>query len=103
MMNGFEAMGDVASDHRELTIQTARADAAARISVVDKAQKNDPETVEQIFEPFVTTKDGGMGMGLSISRSIVEAHAGRMWAAPNPEEGAAFHVELPLHTPHRAE
>ena len=71
--------------------------------MVDTGHGIEPGTVEEIFEPFVTTKKDGMGMGLSISRSIVEAHGGRMWAAPSPEEGAAFHVELPIHIPHHDE
>ncbi len=103
MMNGCEAMSHENTTHRELTIQTERADAHLRISVVDTGHGLEPETEKEIFEPFVTTKDGGMGMGLSISRSIVEAHGGRMWATPHSERGAAFHVELPLHPPRHDE
>ena len=56
---------------------------------------------ETIFEAFVTTKDNGMGIGLAVSRSIVEAHCGRLWAENNPEGGARFSVALPLRSPNR--
>ena len=54
-----------------------------------------PANVGRIFEPFFTTKPHGLGMGLAISRSIIAAHHGRLWAEPHPERGAIFHLELP--------
>jgi PAS domain S-box-containing protein len=95
MVNGFEAMSHEGMEHRELTVGTAARTDAVEISITDTGIGLDPEIVEEIFEPFVTTKEGGMGMGLSICRSIVEAHDGRMWADTGAEEGATFHLELP--------
>jgi signal transduction histidine kinase len=65
------------------------------IEVQDSGKGLDPEHVERIFEPFFTTKAEGIGMGLSISRSIVEAHGGRMWATPGQRYGAVFSLILP--------
>ena len=69
------------------------------VSVEDSGVGLNPETAESIFEPFYTTKPSGLGMGLSISRSIVEAHGGRLWAEPGKEFGAAFHFTLPADGP----
>ena len=65
------------------------------VTVQDAGIGIDPNKVDQLFSAFFTTKPGGMGMGLSISRSIVEAHGGRLWATPNPTHGATFHFALP--------
>ena len=65
------------------------------LKVKDNGHGVDPQVADKIFEPFFTTKSDGMGLGLSISRSIVEAHAGRLWAAPNPDRGMTFHLTLP--------
>ena len=54
----------------------------------------DPEDIDRIFNPLFTTKSGGMGMGLSICRSIIEAHGGRLWVSPNTPRGAAFHASV---------
>jgi signal transduction histidine kinase len=63
--------------------------------VRDSGPGIDPERLEQVFEPFYTTKSSGMGMGLSICRSIVAAHAGRLWAEANQPRGTVFHLTLP--------
>ena len=60
-----------------------------------------PELIERLFEPFVTTKPDGLGLGLSISRTIVAAHGGRLWAENNPDGGATMHVLLPVAEPAR--
>jgi signal transduction histidine kinase len=65
------------------------------ISVSDKGVGLPVENAEQIFNTFFTTKPGGSGMGLAISRSIIDSHGGRIWATPNDERGATFHFTLP--------
>jgi signal transduction histidine kinase len=72
-----------------------RRDGGVEISVEDTGSGISPEDMGRIFNPLFTTKSGGMGMGLSICRSIVEAHEGRLWAAANAPEGAVFRFELP--------
>jgi signal transduction histidine kinase len=67
------------------------------ITVRDSGPGLDVKRSDQIFNPFFTTKPNGMGMGLSICRSIIEDHGGRLWAAPNPPRGATFHLTLPLY------
>ena len=96
MLNGFEAMDDVAADRRTLTLETSVGDAGAvQIAVRDSGVGLDSEHLDGIFEPFYSTKLKGMGMGLVISRSIVEAHGGRLWATPNADHGMTFRVTLP--------
>jgi two-component system, LuxR family, sensor kinase FixL len=65
-------------------------------AVADNGTGIAPEVAGRIFEPFVSAKPGGMGVGLSISRSIVEAHGGRLWAEPNPGGGTVFRLTLPV-------
>ena len=94
--NSVEAMKEVPARRRSLTIVTAMsADDAIEIVVRDTGPGFADNILDHIFEPFFTTKSKGMGMGLAIGRTIVAAHRGRMWAAPNDEMGAAFHVTLP--------
>jgi signal transduction histidine kinase len=66
-----------------------------RISVIDSGSGIAPEVAKQLFQPFVTTKRDGMGVGLSISRTIVEAHGGQIWVEQNPSGGTIFHFTLP--------
>ncbi len=93
--NGAEAMA--ASEKRNLTIRTAldRED-AVEIAIGDTGPGLAEEVEDRLFQPFVSTKAGGMGIGLSISQSIVAAHGGRLWATPNPDGGTVFHFTLPL-------
>jgi C4-dicarboxylate-specific signal transduction histidine kinase len=91
-LNGLDAMQAVAERRRELVISTQReANDRVRVAVQDSGSGIDPQLVNRMFEAFYTTKRGGMGMGLSISRSIVEQHGGRLWAVPNDGPGATFH------------
>ena len=85
---------------RVLEIEAARhGEHMLRISVRDSGVGLDPEERDKIFQAFYTTKPDGLGMGLAISRSIVEAHGGRLWVTPNSGPGATFHLTLPLGTP----
>ena len=97
IMNGIEAMRGKAGRGREIWIRSCSEDpAGVRIVVEDCGVGLSPEIAEKIFQPFFTTKDQGIGMGLSISRSIVESHAGRLWAAPGPSGGAVFQFTVPI-------
>jgi signal transduction histidine kinase len=96
MLNGIDAMKDVAAD-RELLIKSQQDDnGQIRISVSDTGVGLQPHQVEQIFNTFFTTKPNGLGMGLPISRSIVESHGGRLWPSANPQRGAIFQFTLPI-------
>ena len=95
MMNAVDAMSDSSDDARELTITTcACGPRCVRITVSDTGPGIDSANVERLFEPFFTTKAYGMGMGLSICRSIVEAHGGTLRAFANEPHGAVFQFEL---------
>jgi two-component system, LuxR family, sensor kinase FixL len=92
--NSIEAMQSVG--RRELTIKTSRVDPdRVEFALSDTGPGLPPEIVSRLFQPFVTTKEKGMGIGLSICQSIVEAHGGRIWATANQDKGATFHVTLP--------
>jgi two-component system, LuxR family, sensor kinase FixL len=92
--NGMEALA--ATERRELTIRTAHThDALVEVAVSDTGPGLSVEVASQLFQPFVTTKPKGMGLGLTISRSIIEAHGGRLHAVPNPDGGVTFRFELP--------
>ena len=94
--NAFDAMRDQPVAHRTVAIRAASAGArGVIITVCDAGAGLSPEVAEQVFEPFFTTKPEGMGMGLAISRSIVEAHGGQIRATPNETHGTTFWVELP--------
>jgi PAS domain S-box-containing protein len=94
MLNGIEAM-DGTTGGGVLTVKSEAGDAQLLISVSDTGVGLPPEQAEQIFSAFFTTKDKGTGMGLPISRSIIESHGGRLWATPAPGRGATFQFTLP--------
>jgi PAS domain S-box-containing protein len=96
IVNGCDSMAGVEAVERRLIIRTELIDAGdVRVSVADQGCGIPPEKIERIFEPFFTTKTRGMGFGLAISRTIISAHGGRLWATNNPERGATFHFTLP--------
>ena len=95
-LNAIQAMGESGMALRELQIATeANRSDGVLVSVRDSGPGIRPESIERLFDPFYTTKQAGMGMGLAICRSIVEGHGGRIWATANVPRGAAFHFTLP--------
>jgi signal transduction histidine kinase len=97
IMNAIEAMSSVGLGGRELQISTSRnAPNGILVSLRDSGPGLDPKNVDYLFDAFYTTKAEGMGMGLAICRSIIEAHGGRMWASANEPRGAVFQFTLPL-------
>ncbi|HTW71852.1 MAG TPA: PAS domain S-box protein [Acetobacteraceae bacterium] len=96
LLNASDAMSTIDDRPRRLMIRTERdEDDHVRLMVQDVGIGFDPQSVNRIFEAFYTTKNGGMGIGLSVSRSIIESHRGRLWAAPNDGPGATFAFSLP--------
>ncbi|RRN66250.1 PAS domain S-box protein [Caulobacter sp. 602-1] len=94
--NGIDAMQESGARRKALTITSAVTDQGwSQVSVADTGPGIAPEVLERLFQPFMTTKPQGMGVGLSISRSIIEAHGGRIWAEANPGGGALFRFTLP--------
>jgi PAS domain S-box-containing protein len=95
VMNGCEAMEDVAGPRRLLVRSLANGAGNVEIAVSDGGHGIPQADLERVFEPFVTTKRQGIGLGLAICRSIIDAHRGRIWATNNPAGGATLHLELP--------
>jgi C4-dicarboxylate-specific signal transduction histidine kinase len=94
-MNGIQAMANIADRPRELLIRSKQDEAdQVVVAVQDLGSGIDPEIADKLFSPFLTTKPNGMGMGLSICRSIIEAHGGRVWAARNSGPGTTFNFTL---------
>ena len=99
MRNGFEALRESDREPRRLTVRTALdGPHTIVVDVRDNGLGIASDVLDHIFERFFTTKAGGMGMGLSISQSIIKNHGGTLWAAPVPEGGAVFHFTLPIQT-----
>ena len=96
VMNGIEAMNEIDGRKRELTVETDVCESGVLAAVSDCGVGIELAQAEQIFRPFHTTKPGGLGMGLAISRSIIESHGGKLWAEPNKYRGATFKFTLPL-------
>jgi signal transduction histidine kinase len=100
LLNARDAMGAVEDRPRQLVVRTRR-DGPDRVglSVVDAGVGLEPGLGEKLFQAFYTTKSGGMGIGLSVSRSIIESHQGRLWAEPNDGPGATFSFSIPYVEP----
>jgi signal transduction histidine kinase len=97
VVNGIDAMKDTPSENRVISIWTSRVEKFAELSVSDCGPGIPEDKLKKVFEPFFTSKAEGMGMGLSIARTIMEAHNGRIWAENQPG-GAMFRIKLPLRT-----
>ena len=95
VMNGMEAMHETDATRRQLTVQTVASDGSVLTAVSDRGTGIEAANAEQLFKPFHTTKAGGLGMGLAISRSIIESFGGKLWAEPNAGGGAIFSFSLP--------
>jgi len=97
MINGIEAMTPVTDRTRELVIRSRPHDGnQVLVTVEDAGIGIDAANMDQLYDAFFTTKPGGMGMGLSISRSIIQGHGGQLWATPNPTHGTTFHFSVPV-------
>ena len=100
IINGMDAMAGQPCELRRMWVRTrAGAENQMELAVIDSGQGVEPEKLKRLFEPFFTTKANGMGMGLSIARTIIEAHHGRIWAENNTSGGAAFRILLPTAKP----
>jgi C4-dicarboxylate-specific signal transduction histidine kinase len=96
LRNASDAMSGVEDRPRQLLIRTERGEGErVRLSVRDAGVGLDPQNADRLFQAFYTTKDDGMGIGLSVSRSIIESHQGRLWAEPNDGPGATFSFSIP--------
>ena len=96
LMNGIDAMKDTPSENRIISTRTSRVENFAELSVSDRGPGIPEEKLNEVFEPFYTSKTEGMGMGLSIARTIIEAHNGQIWARNRDHGGASFRIRLPL-------
>lgn len=100
LLNASDAMSGVDDRPRQMVLKTEEEEGKhVRLTVRDAGVGLEPENVDRVFDAFYTTKRGGMGIGLSVSRSIIESHHGRLWASPNDGHGTTFGFSIPLHRP----
>jgi len=98
-LNAFDAVSEMEENSRQVTLSAMAQDPGCmRVLVRDSGRGIEPDALPRIFDAFFTTKPGGMGMGLAISRSIVEAHGGRLSVSSNPGHGTMFEITLPCPT-----
>ncbi len=97
ILNAADAVSDNPPEYREIIVGSGVMGDRIRVTVRDFGPGIEEVNLERIFQPFFTTKDTGLGMGLSVCRTIVEAHGGHIWAENNPEGGATFFIELPIY------
>jgi signal transduction histidine kinase len=94
--NAIDAMSGAHDDPRELQVSSAKGESqGVQVAVRDSGPGLEPASLDRLFHAFYTTKPQGMGLGLAISRSIIEAHGGRLWATANESRGAVFQFTLP--------
>ncbi len=96
LLNAFDALRDGVARDRSVIVRSRRIDSEVLVTVSDCGPGILPEEMDRLFEPFRSTKPGGLGLGLSISRSIVASHGGRMWAESNATGGATLGFSLPV-------
>ena len=96
VVNGIDAMKDTSGENRTISIRTAHVEKFVELSLSDRGAGIPEDKLKEVFEPFFTSKAEGMGMGLSIARTIVEAHHGQIWAENRDGGGASFRIRLPL-------
>jgi PAS domain S-box-containing protein len=99
VVNAMDAMDEAQAPERRLLVRTRRLDDAVEMVVQDSGEGIPPDRLPRLFDAFFTTKRDGIGLGLAIARSIVEAHSGRIWAEDHAGQGASFHVTLPVSQP----
>jgi signal transduction histidine kinase len=97
ILNALDAINHNVSVNREITLQTQNIDGFVRVSVHDTGPGITPEMVEQVFDPFFSTKESGIGMGLAVCKTIITEHEGRIWAVNNPQGGTTFSFELKVY------
>jgi C4-dicarboxylate-specific signal transduction histidine kinase len=96
VVNGIDAMKDTPGENRIISIRTLSVETFAELSVSDRGTGITEDKLKEVFEPFFTSKAEGMGMGLSIARTIIEAHNGQISAKNRDDGGASFRIRLPL-------